>query len=450
MPMRLRAALVMGWAVLLLGGWGPAVAARQDADEPAGGGTPSAPPAEREPFVIGVYVAVGGGLGSTDALDTSLLTDATHHSSNAFTIEEQRQAVFALGWRLPEGKGDFRLLFRGYEETAYEFRALGGSQELPDAQLNPTCDLAALVEDVAQGLISEQDLNRSPGYLVSPLGGACLYNWWGVSIKDGELRAVRTPATWVTPDDDLNTNNQADPGEIRYLASDRGVDPTGLPLVLGVPDDLQNQVVTWDAMYGREFGGRRYGSRWWGGLRYFAYEGQALAAAWLGPEGLAGAAYTDHAFLPLLNFAQNTTGWGPWASWEVDFNFFDKRLAFFFRGEAALTFNQLETDTGTFFSIVADPDVDRLAPLRIHEQRDKSAWQTGAELGTRIRLRSGLEFELGYGTFGYLDTVLLPASIALPQTPQQILDTPEETVSALFSTQDLRIDSWHGTVGFQF
>ena len=66
-------------------------------------------------------------------------------------------------------------------------------------------------------------------------------------------------------------------------------------------------------------------------------------------------------------------------------------------------------------------------------------------------MRKGFEFELAYALRGYLDVILLPSSLTLPTIPGQIIENdPEATVSALFSTQDLVVDSVHGLVGFQF
>lgn len=453
--MRKCDALVLGSVLMLL--CVPGAAMAQQEPEPAvpdeSGQAPAVPPdapTEKKKFQIGLYAAFGGGLGSADPFNTSVLTEAARYAENEFTLDELMHGRAAIGWRLPEGKGDFRLVFTGYEEKSYEFHSIGAAAGLRGATMNAACTAESLREAFAKGVISADELNTSPGYVISPLGGSCLYGWWNVSIKDGRLVSVRTPGGGTGPDgiwtisDDLNGNSEPDPGEILFLERDRVISIT-------VPDNLQNAIVTWDALYGREFGGRRYSSRWWAGLRYFAYDGQMLAGAWLDRGAQAGKGFTDQAFLPLIGMSQETTGWGPTGSWEVDFNFFNKGLVFYLRGEMAFTFNRLEVDTGEFFTVV-NTGASLLAPVRLLERRSKSSWQAAGEGGVRLRMRNGLEFELGYRPWsGYLDVALLPSTITIPTIEGQVkTNEPENTISALYHTQDFKVDSWHGLVGFQF
>ncbi len=455
--MRKCDALVLGSALMLLCLSGSMALAQQE-PEPAvpdeSGQAPAVPadtPPEEKKFQIGLYVAFGGGLGSAETFNTSLLTEAARYAESEFELDELTNGRAAIGWRLPEGKGDFRLVFNGYKEESYKFHSLGAAAGLRGANMNAACTADSLREAFAHGVIGADELNASPGYVISPLGGACLYAWWDVSVKDGRLVSVRTPGggtgaadIWTAGLDDLNGNSEPDPGEIVYLDPDRVIELT-------VPDNMQNAIVTWDALYGREFGGRRYSSRWWAGLRYFAYEGQMLAGAWLDRSAVAGAGFTDQAFLPLIGLSQESTGWGPMGSWEVDFNFFNKGLVFYLRGEMAFTFNQLEVDTGEFFTVV-NTGASLLAPVRLHETRDKSSWQAAGEGGVRLRMRNGLEFELGYRPWsGYLDVALLPSTITIPAIEGQVkTNDPGNTISALYHTQDFKVDSWHGLVGFQF
>lgn len=459
--MRMHETLVVGLALVLACAWGPNATAQEaepgapEEVEPVAPPTDDAPPAvpdekpapEKDKFKIGLYVAVGGGLARADDLNTSILTDATRFASSSFKIDGLRHGVAAIGWKLPEGKGDFRLVFNGWEEQKYELRSIGAAAGLAAGSVNPACVSQSLVDAFAAGDIDADQLDASPGFVISPLGGACLYGWWNVFIKDGKLVSERTPAEWVFELDDVNGNAEGDPGEIRFLDSDRRIE-------VSIPDNLHNNLVTWDALYGREFGGRRFSSRWWGGLRVFNYEGQMLATAWLDPAAAPGAAFTDQAFLPLINLEQKTSGWGPTGAWEADFNFFDKGLAFYLRAETAFSFNTLEVDSHNLFTIIetsTDAAADTLAPIRIAEKRDKSSWQAGGELGVRVRLVRGFEFELGYGTRGFLDAALLPSTITIPKNPGQIFkNDPEATVSALYLSQDVKIHGWHTSVGFQF
>ncbi len=216
---------------------------------------------------------------------------------------------------------------------------------------------------------------------------------------------------------------------------------------INVTDDLENTAMHIDLLYGREFGRRRYSARWWTGLRYFAYEGNLLAGAWLGASP-PGEGFTDGTNLRLLNFAQETTGFGPTGIMEADFNFLDKHLQFFVSGQAAFMLLDLEADSGTFFTVVSDPISAVVFPAEgnLNQSRTKSAWQTAAEGGVRYHLKNGLHFELAYNITGYLDVVINPPLI---QIPQSLIEAAQGT-SAVFNTQDLVSDGWRAGIGFQF
>jgi hypothetical protein len=430
--------------MLSVGGQSPLA---QESDPP----TPTEPTEEIEPTEeteadqapaprkLGLYVAAGYGLGSAESLNTSILTEVNRVSHGSFEIDDQSLAIGAVGWKLPEGKGDFRLVFNGYKERSYTYDGVGGSSELvPGGSANSVFLAVGCTEDDLAGVT----VNDSPGFIVSPEGGRCLYGWWDVSIRDGRMVATRTPATWIQAEHDDNQNQATDPEEIVILDPDRSIDR---PFI----DDLQNRLQTVDALYGREFGGRRISSRWWAGMRYFRYEGHALGTAWLDSEDSNdGSGFTDGVLLQPLLFAQDASGIGPSVSWEADFNFFNKGLVLYLKGQSAFTFNQIESDSGQFFTITRNPasGLDISAPARLVESRDKSSWQNSAELGARIHLGNGLEFELAYRRSGFLDVVLFPAQLRIPANESQSLSG----VSAVYNTQDFRIDGWHGTVGFQF
>ena len=458
MSLRLRDALVVGsgflfcWAlataVLAQEGDEPAVPADSAGDQATGDDEPAIPPqqapGEDEGFYNGLYIAVGYGEGTSEDINASLLLDSTRYSQSRFAVEEQQVGIAKIGWKLPEDRGAFRLVFNGYEEQEYEFDSVGAQAALQFGTINPSCDITTLREAVASGAISPDQLDASPGYVTSPLGGQCLYGWWDVAIRNGQLLAERTPGSG-DPNADVASGGSS-PGDVLFRDPDRRIEAPA-------PGNLQNAVVTWDALYGRDFGGRRFSSRWWGGVRYFEYEGQVLQTSWLNsnPNATPGAYFTDQSFLRLLNIGQEASGWGPVGSWEMNFNFFDKGLAFYLLGEAAFTFNSIDMDSGTFFGIVEATDRTVLAPMRLKENRDKSSWQTSGEIGVRVRMRKGFEFELAYQRRGFLDLVLLPSSITIPMITGQIsINDPEDSVSALYSTQDIEIDSVHGLVGFQF
>jgi hypothetical protein len=384
----------------------------------------------------GLYVAVGYGSGSIDRFDTSIVTSVDLMSTGSFEIDEASLGIAAVGWKLPEDRGAFRLVFNGYKETSYTYDGVGGAAALASGT---ELDLGCTADDL-EGLAN---LNDSPGFIVSPEGGRCLYAWWGVSVRDGRFVAERTPATWTSAENDENGDLAANPEELVILAPDRRIERS-------IPDDMQNRLQTIDALYGREFGGRRYSSQWWAGLRYFVYEGHMLGTAWLDTQTVAGSGFTDGDFLRPLFLSQDTSGFGPTVSWEVDFNFFNRGLVLYIRGQSAFVFNSVSSDSGEFFTLtgnegVSDP-FDISAPARLEEERDKSSWQNTGELGARVRMRNGLEFELAYRLTGYLDVVLYPSRIQIPDTAAQAASGS----TALYTTQDLRVESWHALVGFQF
>ena len=87
-----------------------------------------------------------------------------------------------------------------------------------------------------------------------------------------------------------------------------------------------------------------------------------------------------------------------------------------------------------------------LAQARLQESRDKSTWQNTGEIGVRFKLRNNLRFELGYSITGYLDAIILPSLIVVPETQDQI----NEGVTALYGTQDYDVEGWHAGMSFQF
>ncbi len=389
----------------------------------------------------GLFVSAAFGSASADPLNTSIRSAEIYQTVSETEIDEQTFGRASIGWKLAEGKGAFRLSFNGYREDDYTFTSQG---------------------------LSKRALDPSGGS--APLASALL-SWWNLSIKDGQMVAVLSQPVFeltayatdpltgtliMNPDgscqprlgpdglpvqqgDDLNCNNIPDPNEVRYPSSEP-------PFVRSVPDNLENQLQTIDLTYGRQFGGRRYSSAWQAGLRYFEYEGQVMGGAWLWTDEFGG--FSDGSLLRPLRLAQSADGIGPTGSWEVDFNFFNKGLVFFVKATTAFTFNNIEVDSGNFFTLVQDlGDLEWVvASARLKEKRDKSSWQNSGEFGARVHLRNGLELEVGYTINGFLDVVITPFDLTLPETTQQTVDG----TSALFATQDYKVDSFHFGVGFQF
>ena len=372
---------------------------------------PSAAGKEKMPFAL--YVGAVAGMGSMDDLNTSVAEDELNVGINSLDITDQLYGRAVVGWKLPRGRGAFRLIFQGVKEDDYEFSSRGSTNKLPN---NETIDEA---------------------------GG--LVPWWFIDVEGGHLRSRQLEPQWSDAADadgdgvgdfgacsDLG-GGQMQCGEITY--------DTNAPLreVTGeMSDDLQNRIQTWDVVYGREFGKGRYTSRWWGGLRYFEYQGNLLAGAWL-TSGHVGDGFTDGSFLRLLNIEQDTSGIGPVGSWEVDFNFYERGLQLFLRGEAAFMVNKMEMDSGPFFHVLSSSE-GTIINDRVESSLDKSTWQDRLEGGARIYLKNGLEFELGYSIAGYLDVVLFPDRLLVnsPNTRPQI------------ATQDIIVQTVHVGAGFQF
>jgi hypothetical protein len=293
----------------------------------------------------------------------------------------------------------------------------------------------SVVFDVSAGGSSLRQIDLDSG----------LVPWVEVDIRDGKLLSTRDVPTWdVVNDEDEdqlpdfgpcspNDMNMLQCGEIIYDPANTEVLAQGT-----VADDLANRINTYDVVYGREFGGRRFSSRWWGGFRYFQYEGQLYSGAWLN-EALPGSGFTDGAFLNLLRISQDTSGFGPVGSWEAQFNFFDKGVQLFLRGEAAFTFNTMKMDSDPFFQVL-DSAPGTLLDDRMAKELEKSSEQNRAEVGGRINSKNGLQFELAYSIAGFLDFILMPDLL-------QLGGTNENPQSA---TQDIIVHTAHFGVSFQF
>jgi hypothetical protein len=387
--MRKRRGFVARWGLLLVlpGLWAATMAQEPaaPAEEPA---APEEPAALAEPpdderadkkMPFGLWVGVAVGSGDFDDIEADIYADNLNYADSVLNIDDAMYGRAAIGWKLPHAKGDFRLTFQGVKEEEYAFNSQGVLDEVP---------------------------------------------LWFVTVDEGDLLSVLLIPT-VDPDT----------GELIY-------DPTSPDRVVvgSLNDSLENRINTYDLVYGREFGGRRFSSRWWGGVRYFEYDGQVLGAAWLRLGGAPpGGQFTDGSWLRLLRITQEASGVGPIGSWEADFNFYDRGLQLFIRGEAAFTFNSLEMDSGPFFHVI-DADQGTTLDDRMAKSQDKSSWQNKLELGSRVNLKNGLQFELAYSIAGYLDFILLPDLL--------LVDVSNETTQTF--TQDILYESVHFGVSFQF
>ncbi len=390
---------------------------------------------EQQKRHFGLYLAVAAGRGSSNPLGTSIAANTSNLAISSVELTDQTYGRGTIGWQFKDSrKGDIRLMVSGLREEEYEFHSRGLTNLLPDdEEADPLCEFN----------MGEADTKA-----------LCLVPWWTVEAINGNFVAERVLPIWDLSADTDN-DGQADYGVCTDLGG--GMERCGeIIFDHGAPDrllegqiadDLQNRILTFDAVYGREFGGRRFSSRWWTGLRYFSYEGQLLAGAWLSTGmGSPGEHFTDGGFLKMLRITQETSGIGPVGSWEIDFNFFDKGVVLFARLESAFTFNSMKIDSGQFFRVSQEGDSSNpaiLVPDRMDKELDKSTWQTKAEAGARLNFKNGLQVEVGYSRTGYLDIVLMPDLLQLGGA--QVTNGNPQSF-----TQDLIVDAFHAGVGFQF
>jgi len=382
-------------------------------DEPAAASEEPGSEESKSKTPFGLYVEAATGTATAQEIDASISTLSTHIAYSYLNLEDQAYARAALGWRLPYGKGDFRLRFDGFKEDGFRFTSTG-----VQSALDQTLDVA----------------NSITGNL----------DWWAIDVEDGDVHSVRTPPVWDPLTDDANANGTVEPEEVRYPNVD-------MDFTSGIASDLQNRAQAIDLMYGRMFGSGRVTARWWAGLRYFVYEGNIVSAAWLQTTPT-GEGFTENALLPLMNFYNESTGIGPTGAMEVDLNFFDDRLSLYLQGQFAFMMMDLSVDSGPFATLVLyqpqGSNARYVIPIDAHltATRNKSTWQDAIEGGVRVKMRNGLQLELAYYVNGFLDVIILPAEISIPENREEAA----QGSSALYRTQDYVLDGWRAGIAFQF
>lgn len=365
--------------------------------------------AEQKKIGNGLYVEVGYGSNDMDPLDTTLRTASTQNSSNSLAFDGMDYSRAVIGWKLPGPKGSFRVVWEGYNENGYAFTATGREASLGiNLPSNPP-----IVDNL---------------------------EWWQVNVTDGQLTAERTPPIW-TPADDANMDGRVQENEVTYA-------PADISFTANIAPDLLNRVQVTDLLYGRVWGPRRIEGRWWGGLRYFAYEGTLLQGAWLRAPRADGFGYTDGVAVRLMHPTQKATGAGPTGTLGFQVNFFDKRVQLFMDGQFAFLLSQIETDTGNFFTLTNGNQNDEVVTgrSRLMANRSRTSWHTHLGMGARFNSKKGLIIEVAYFKTGFLDAVLTPTEIRIPQSVQELA----QGTSGLFASQDLVLDGFRGSVGFQF
>jgi hypothetical protein len=366
---------------------------------------------EKKKRPIGLYVEVGTGSSSADPLDLSIRSAVGQSTVSSMTFEDMDTRRAALGWRLPNGKGSFRAIWNGMNESGYEFNSVGRASAIdPDLAINN-----AIVENL---------------------------DWWTVDVVDGALTTVLNVPQWTIADD-ANGDNAVQRGEVFYNAPEATLNGNYAP-------DLENRIQTLDLVYGRDFGPRRIQGRWWTGLRYYAYEGTLLQSAWLRNLSFS-QGFTDGQVVRLLTLNQKASAIGPTGSLGFNVNFFNQKLQLFTNFQIAFMLADVEVDSGEFFFLVpsnAGSTNDTLIsfPARLAADRSRTNWNTHADAGIRLNIKGGLSIEMTYFIDGFLDTLLTPAEIRVPGSVQ----SGPQGISALFSTQDFVIDGWRASVAFQF
>lgn len=416
--MKWKRVLAVAGLILALGATDRGLRAQEQPQDPPQepSGEAAAQPVEsgeqKTPFwgsKFALYLEAGLGSGSVESLNSSIETSSAARSQNAFDLEDMKSGYVALGWKLPIDRGSFRVVFTGFSEDSYRFTGIGSKRALKGTAVLPGTNLP----------------------------------WWQVTAQDGVITSTLVPPSFV----DANGNRQVDDGEIRYFPAtpDR-------VLVGSVPSNALNRVQTWDLLFLRDFGGRTVSARYTCGLRHLVYEGNVPAAAWLSvsggsrPEG----GFTDGATLRLLGMNQQTTGFGPTGSLELQYHLFRDRVVLFGESRFAFLVQDMTVDTGNFFTIISPqgstPPIQLPAVARLEQSVSKSTWNFGGQFGVRVRVVPGLQLQVTYDRMSYQDTVLLPYSITIPATEGEI----SFGSVALYQTQDLELDSIRLTAGFQF
>ena len=434
--MRMRGIVAVSVLLLLLTGLAHGPAAQEDdpATPAAPADAPVAPDEEQQgkklPF--GLYVEVAAGASDGRDINNSIRTLSTHSTLSTFSLEGQSFARVAIGWKMPRDRGQFRLTWNAYKEDGYTLESFG--------------KLSAV--DPALG-VSQTVADNLP--------------WWVLTLEDGNFSSTQVLPQWTLADDTL------DVPELGIIPGNQIVDcPEGTPLSSGsggeltaplceatflprttnsrtMASDMENRVQTVDATYGRSFGTRRYTSRWTAGARYFVYDGTIPTPSWLSA-GASGTGFTDGFGFALIPFRQENTGVGPVVSMSFDTNFFSRKLVLYVQGTAALMLYNHDVSSQQFVTLVQSGLPSRLTQIaELSETRSKTSWQNGIEAGVMINLNSGLQFHVAYNFTGYLDAILLPSEVSIPVNQQST-----QGVSAIYSTQDYRLETLRAGVAFQF
>lgn len=361
-----------------------------------------------------LFVEAATGSASVDPINTSLQTGPDLRTDSTFDLGDVDYTRAAIGWKLPFDRGSFELIFTGYKEDQFEFTSVGSTSSV----VGPTDEIQ----------------------LTDPVP------WWNVAVADGQLLSEQFPPFWDPAVNDTNGNTIPDPGEF--------VIPTIAAISTSRPTNrsMQNQFQTIDLVYRRGWGGPRLGGRWFAGARYFNYEGNLLATAWLTGSGQSagGVGFTDGSGINLMAFSQDTTGGGPVGSLGVFGRFFRERLELY--GDVGLAFvlAKTEAESNRFSSLLGDPlsggALLTTASGRISEEIDKDVWHVMSEVGLNWGIVGGLSLNAAYYVYGFHDAVVVATDLSVPENPTQI----NRGAAALFTTTDFRFDGYRLGLKYQF
>ncbi len=366
------------------------------------------PPPEKG-FRFSAYVEAGGGNMTLTPLDASIDTTSFDISEGLFSADSNMFGRAAIGWQLnPMERGRFLLVYNGYDEDDYsyesqglQFRAMGAS-----------------------------DLVTGPVV------------WWTVNAGPSGTQSVRTVPSWSFVND-TNQNGLPDPDEVQYLE-----DPSDqLVIDSPAPTNLQNRLQTFDLIYQREFGGRKTRAAWTAGFRYYTYDGNIPAGAWLNAD-VGGVGYTDGGTLRLLTFNQQSSGGGPTFSLELQERFWRDRFQVYGNLHAALVNATLKVDSGEFFTLVRDTSSGLFVPVPASLERSttKTTWQPGVEIGVRFQAVEGLFFYASWNLNSYHDVMMTPTAIIIPEGSGQA----PQGVDGVYNSQDLEYEGGAFGVTYQF
>ena len=182
-------------------------------------------------------------------------------------------------------------------------------------------------------------------------------------------------------------------------------------------------------------------------MRYFVYEGNVPATAWLNL-AFAGVGVTDGGLLRTLTLYQDADGIGPNFALEIEHGFWRDRLVIWAEARGAFVLQSVSAESAPFFALVREETTNTLVPVESHltETLDKSSWHTGVEFGFSVMLVEDLYINFAGMLHAFHDAVLLPSDIAIPQNPGQAI----QGTDGVFNTHDLRYEGFYVGLDFQF